>query len=207
VVREERPGVVICRVHCMFMSRGAIMSLCRWSLAMLCAGVSLVNLRGALAQESTCAAPKPIRMLLARRYADWKIVDASDLERSDQESWFKRYGTRCPGLVTGHFTRSAGDSEYVALLTKKTRRGVFETAVLFTSSGARQRYSTKTLSKPGLTTTASVLWRLPSGRYTAVDEDATIRAPFDVIIYEKIEAGALLFYWRDGRFHSIPYSI
>jgi hypothetical protein len=144
--------------------------------------------------------PLDVRNLLKQKFPGWAIVTVSDLRSDDQQIWRRAHPRACPGYTVGNF-RDADHLSYAFNLFRKDREHTLET--LFVIDSDEQGQKLRVLSEPTKVAYLSVTSKPPPGKYGSADGTKRITAPFSVISYEAIESGELLYYWSNGRYHSV----
>ncbi len=158
----------------------------------------------AIAQSGACtseALPGQVRSLLKRKYPGWKIVQSSDLRAEDQQLWRRSHDGECPGLVIGKFESDVEDSYAITLFRKSAQLEQLLVVVTPRHLAAKVHL----LSVPSPVAYLSVISKWPPGTYPDVDKHQ-VRIRREAISFEAIEAGATLYYYRDGSYHSAATS-
>ena len=148
--------------------------------------------------ESTL--PGGVIRSLRSHYSTWHILTIKDLVADDAKLWQEAHHSACPGFVSGDFD-GTGRTSYAATLLRSTDDKLSQTLILLSPEG--NEYRVLILSAAQQVARASVVEKLPAGRYSSVGDTAQIGTKFPVIQYEAIESGSILYYWRAGRFHSL----
>jgi hypothetical protein len=149
---------------------------------------------------STEQTPTGVRTLLKQKFPGWALVTLLDLRLDDQKIWKKTNPNMCPGYVAGNF-QSIDRLSYAFNLFRKDHGKFFEVLLVIDPEG--EDYRLHVLSKPQEAAILGVVTRHPPGVYTDSYETRRIKAEFNVISYEQLEAGQLVYYWVNGRYHSI----
>lgn len=163
-------------------------------------------LLGATAQGRNCAAlPRAAQAALAtEQQQGWRIIATADLPSDDQALWHQYHPGQCPGVATGHFSKSSDVAYSLALLHSSSTGQHTEELLLLVPIGAS--YSRKTVVGPTRVVSPFVVWKLPPGRYKALYTKSAVFIPLDSFVYEKMEATATQYFMRDGRLRSILIS-
>jgi hypothetical protein len=144
--------------------------------------------------------PPQVKKAVTAKLKSWKIVSVTDLMADDQEIWADSYDEKCPGISAGHF--GPGQSQAYAVTLIRSRSGaLYQTLVLV--SEKNQRYQVTTLARSEKTTRPNVVRRLPPGSYSSAEGETQIEAAFDVVAYEQIEAGTIIYYWSGNKYRSL----
>lgn len=165
-------------------------------LSLLCCGMVLRADPCNISRES-------LARLLARSAPGWRILELTDLESDDQKIWAEAHPDQPPGILSGRFT-SDKEETCALLLTKRLtpkRSRVQERLVLLERAGGR--YRLRPIAKSNSARAHSVIHKAPAGMYSSAEGGDRISIQFDGIVYERLEAGALLYYWKAGRFRSL----
>src|SRR6266404_3883623 len=150
--------------------------------------------------------PPVVSMLLEKSFPQWRVEKLSDLDPSYQELWTKKYSEDCPGFVAGHLQK-ADSIAYAVLLVPadQTKKG-YRLVVL--SKVAKNGWRSIVLEKDDQYTPTSAVIRLaPPGDYEEADSNKKVHTRTDGIVSERIEAGALVYYWNGARFRNIATSV
>jgi hypothetical protein len=153
----------------------------------------------------TCAGtlPAEVRALLESRFAQWKVVTIADLGLDERRLWRQKHDDLCPGIAGGRFDGSPNVSYAVTLLREHNKQ-LYQMLVLVHRT--TKVYRIVILSPPQRVAVTSVVVKLPPGEFSTGDRSARIRTKFDVISYEAIEAGAIVYYWGHGQYKSLQTS-
>jgi hypothetical protein len=141
--------------------------------------------------------------VLDHNLPEWKVVEVGDLSAEDQVLWAHLHPNGCPGIVSGYFDGSKRLS-YAIVLIKRSGNTLRETLVVAREDGASAKLWV--LSKARETVSPSVVVEDAPGKYRSSDGSREIRSRLPVFQYAKLEAGAILYYWKSGHFRSILYS-
>jgi hypothetical protein len=141
--------------------------------------------------------PSPVRLMLSSKMPGWKITAIQDLTPEDQQVWSKARRSSCPGLAVGNFEN--GGRGYAIMLIRGGGSKRLQTLVLVVEKGGV--YVFRTLDGPTEVRVPLVITKWPPGNYQSAEGDRRIRADFDVIQEEQIEASAVIFYWKAGKYH------
>lgn len=147
--------------------------------------------------------PQGAKELVEHDFPNWTIVTLRDLRPDDQKAWLRDYPGECPGIVAGNY-EPAERLSYAITLLRRERRKLYQ--VLLVLSPVKDGYQLRVLSKPYENTGAMIVSKLPPGTYSNSDRSARIRAKFSVISYEAFGVGSIVYYWANGRYHSIQTS-
>ena len=131
----------------------------------------------------------------------WRVVSLVDLPKDDRELWEREHGGQCPGAVVGKLTGDGRVSYALALLQNGPGGKMLEQLVVMFSAG--RQFSRITLVKPTAVISPFVVWVAPPGKYSGVDGTPPVRIPHDSFVYEKMEATARQFFYRNGGFRSL----
>ena len=135
---------------------------------------------------------------VSKQFNAWQVVTVNDLRPEDQKLWKQAHGEACPGYAEGNFQSGDRKSFAVTVFQKHPTLRQMLVVVNF-----KDKVPVITLlSKAQAVAYLSVVSQLPPGKYPAVDESA-ITLSRDSISYEAIEAGVLIFYFKNGTYRSI----
>jgi hypothetical protein len=144
-----------------------------------------------------CISPETLSVL-SKRLPGWKVVGLNDLRSNDKKTWGALHPSDCPGVVEGHFESS--NARTVAITLFRRSPVLQQTLVVVNHDANRSRLTV--LSEPQQVAYLSVISKKSPGEYSGVEGD-TVSLVRDSISYEAIEAGALLFYFKEGRYLSL----
>lgn len=133
-------------------------------------------------------------------FAGWHIVNLDDLNPEDRAQWKHSNHADCPGYARAHFD-GTNVMSYAITLMKRNQDGSQSQTLIVVKDAKNPTLIT--LSPPELVARLSIVRSLPSGHYADVEEGGEINTRYPVIVYEALEAGALLYYWDNGHFSSI----
>jgi hypothetical protein len=146
--------------------------------------------------------PAAVLQILEEKFSGWRVERTGDLEAYYRQLWLKVHPNDCPGIAIGHFCserrlsfalllvpRNSGKSGYKLLAIVEETRGHDTTHLLEDENQAPS--------------TGVVVDTVPPGEYSEPEGENRVRIILDGIYAEQLEVGAILFYWRGGRFHGL----
>jgi hypothetical protein len=145
--------------------------------------------------------PETLARTINRSYESWRIVELDSLSPEQRLKWRKKQTTACPGVVLGRFKPGYGQI-YAVLLWKRSDNVILNTLVLIDKRGKIVSVLEKSVEADAL----AVLRRVPPGIYKDAEQISKVRTPMDSVSYEVPGAGAILYYWKGGKFNSIVTS-
>ena len=151
--------------------------------------------------------PSDARLLVAKKFPDWRIKRVSDLGADDQQFWLKAHPKECPGIAVGHFEeldrlsyglllvpKSEGDRGYkIVVLSKVAKADAYSLRLLDHSEG---QYSGSGL----------VISKVAPGAYSDFEETKSLRLKLDAVNVEWIEKAGVVYYWSLGKYRTIQTS-
>ena len=152
--------------------------------------------------------PKDIRDIL-KTEPQWEILKIKDLVEDDQALWQQHHTGLCPGVMVVNLTGSGARSYALALLKDNGKRGVSEKVIIATwKNGRLVKYILVPAINIKYTETASpfVIWKVPAGTYRDLPTGSEIKIQHEGIVYEKIEATAILYFFQENQYKSILLS-
>jgi len=156
----------------------------------------------AVAQPPECRSilPAVVEQQLQTSYKGWTVLTFDDLLQDDQELWRKAHGSECPGVFAGHFVDNK-NMDY-AVLVIKNDAGEKEVKLLVISAlNISELYTERHVSN------YPVIHKGGPGKYGDVyNPSKSVTAETDVPIYEHIEASAIAFIYKNGKYHRILIS-
>lgn len=142
---------------------------------------------------------------IARNYKGWRIIKKEDLVFDDQTLWDKSHQEECPGISAGRYDKAAG-IEYAILVFREISEKK-HTKLLLLKSDTSGIYHSTVLYFENDVTNLPVIYRRPAGKYSDFYNDKkSIVTKSDVIVYEHIEASAIVFYNKNGKYRQILIS-
>jgi hypothetical protein len=133
-----------------------------------------------------------------KNFPHWKIVDLNDLGAEDRAIWLSSNKQKCPGLAVGMFDGSNVDS-YAVTLIKNEKDKTVQTLVVGKSENSGIRW--KVLSSAQDVARVSVVRTVESRNFKNSNGHGFSRSQFPSIYYEAIEAGAIAYYWKGGKYN------
>ncbi len=148
--------------------------------------------------------PGSASKLISEKFTSWRVLRLSDLEITAQNSWLdSKEGKNCPGIAIGHF-ETKSDVSYAMLLIPREQKITGYRLVVVSKN--QVSYSVRTLSKNNVATSPLVIYKVPPGKYSDADEHESVQLILDGLQMEHMERGAILFYWRSGRYRELIVS-
>lgn len=147
--------------------------------------------------------PGQAQKVVAKKLKHWKVLMVADLPADDREIWEDDYAERCPGITAGQFGPNQSQA-YAVTLVRSMKGVLYQTLVLVAEKN--QRYQVTTLSRPQKVARPSIVRKLPAGTYSSAEGKMQIDAASDVIAYETIEAGTIIYYWNNGKYKNLIIS-
>jgi hypothetical protein len=163
----------------------------------------------ALAQDTSCVLNVPAVKLvvehIAKQFPSWRIQTLSDFSVEYQDMWKKKHPQECPGFTSGHYLTKT-KLTYAALLIPSDSRKPGYKLVLISQSRAGKTFSSVLENVNGVTSTPNVIYTLPPGKYSDAETVDKVTVHSDVLVLEQLEAGSVLYYYRNGRFKKLIIS-
>ena len=146
--------------------------------------------------------PEQGRQLIAQKFPGWRGWGLSDLTKEEKDHWSKNENkSNCPGLAIGHFESKANLSYALSLIPVDQKKRGWRLVVI--SKNRQGVYQEKILRRRDDLTGTGVLYKASPGKYSDPEESQSVRLTLDGVIYEEYEKGAILFYWRNGRYNEL----
>ncbi|HTV84463.1 MAG TPA: hypothetical protein VME63_03615 [Dyella sp.] len=142
-----------------------------------------------------------VQLELRKNYPGWQVVRLEDLRSEDRDLWVKQHGIDCPGIFEAHL-KSQTYKSFVLTIFKKNRE--LQQILLIVDEG-KGSHPVTVLDGPRKVAYLSVVSKMSPGAYWGVD-GRKVDVSLDSVLYEAIEAGSTLYYFRDGRFSYISVS-
>jgi hypothetical protein len=153
-----------------------------------------IQIVSAAPQNRECDLPQDLQREIASKYPGTKVVTLSDLQEDDRAFFQKDHGNSCPGLVKVNFYGDGKPTLALVLITK-------EKSELIVAHQVGENWRSTVLGTGG--PSVPVVWSLPSGKYTDVYGEKTIRATRPVIVFFKYEAWGILYAWTGNTVNKI----
>ena len=154
--------------------------------------------------------PQEIRTNLEKNYPDWQPERLEQLYVDDRQFWTEAHLRDCPGIAIGHFESKAELSYAFLLVSKPDRKKPGLRILVFSRTSPSAPYVAHLISKWDTGTfyegSNQVIARVPPGHYEEAVGPKRIQTELDGISYEVIEKGAILYYWKNGRYHELVTS-
>jgi hypothetical protein len=156
------------------------------------------------------AIPEEVQTILQSSYHDWQPERVEHLYDDDRQFWIKAHPNDCPGIAIGHFESNTQLSYALLLISKPDRKRPGLRILVFSRAGATAPYVSHLLSKwnIGLFYEGSdqVIATVPPGVYKEAIGPHKAQIDLDGLWYETMEKGAMLYYWKGGRYHELVTS-
>jgi hypothetical protein len=132
--------------------------------------------------------------------AGWSVTRPEDLADGDPQLWSQSHPGACPGFAPVDLDGRPQPSYALALL-KRGPDGVLKKLVVLKREDERLRVVQ--LVEPYRGSFPPVVWRAPPGEAVSWDGAKKVTPAHDALVYEHLEAEAVLFYWSGDRFRSL----
>jgi hypothetical protein len=153
-----------------------------------------------------CAHPplvEPVKKLLSLKYyQQWRPITVSDLPPPHQRMWRRSLNRfDCPGVAMGHFERKDELAYAFSLKPRDPQQTGWRLVVI--SKNRQGVYHDRVLGHTDERVPPYVIYVVPPEEYPDAFETESVTLRLDGIQVEQMEAGAVLLYWKDGRYHSL----
>ncbi len=174
-----------------------------WSLTVLMAGTLPAARR---LPKDFCASPplvEPVKKLLSLKYyQQWPPIALGDLPKPHQRMWRRSLNRfDCPGIAMGHFEQKNELSYAFSMKPRDPRQTGWRLVVI--SKTRQGDYRDRVLGQTDERVPPYVIYVVPPEEYTDAFETESVRLKLDGLQIEQMEAGAMLFYWKEGRYRSL----
>lgn len=174
-----------------------------WTLTVLFSDTLLAARRPA---KDFCANPplmEPIKKLLSLKYyQQWRPIAIYDLPPPHQRMWRRSLNRfDCPGIAMGHFERKSELSYAFSMKPRDPRQTGWRLVVI--SQTRQGTYHDRVLGQTDERVPPYVIYVVPPEEYTDAFETESVKLRLDGLQVEQMESGAMLFYWREGQYHSL----
>jgi hypothetical protein len=154
--------------------------------------------------------PSEIQTKLEKNYPDWQPEKIENLYEDDRQFWIKAHLNDCPGIAIGHFESKTELSYALLLVSKPDRKRPGLRILVFSRPGPSAPYVVHLVSKWDTGTfyegSDQVIATVPAGHYEEAVGPKKVQTDLDGIWYEVMEKGAILYYWKNGRYHELVTS-
>lgn len=153
-----------------------------------------------------CANPplvEPIKKLLSLKYyQQWRPIASYDLPPPHQRMWRRSLNRfDCPGIAMGHFERKSELSYAFSMKPRDPRQTGWRLVVI--SQTRQGTYHDRVLGQTDERVPPYVIYAVPPEEYTDAFETESVKLRLDGLQVEQMESGAMLFYWKEGQYHSL----
>jgi len=107
----------------------------------------------------------------------------------------------CPGIAMGHVERKDELAYAVSLKPRDPQQTGWRLVVI--SKNRQGVYRDRVLGHTDERVPPYIIYVVPPEEYTDAFETESVTLRLDGIQVEQMEAGAVLLYWKDGRYHSL----
>jgi hypothetical protein len=188
----------------------------RWSLIASRAQILLLFLAGFCKQAQAAdicdpsVLPREIQTKLEKNYPDWQPERIENLYEADRRFWTEAHPNDCPGIAIGHFESKTELSYALLLVSKPERKRPGLRILAFSRVGPSAEYAMRVISKYDTGDfyegSDQVIATAPAGHYEEAQGPKKVDIDLDGISYEVMEKGAILYYWKNGRYHGLATS-
>lgn len=150
--------------------------------------------------------PEEVQQLLAQKYPSWRTARFSDLSDEEQNQWQKsKQRGLCPGIAKGHFDSPTSISYALLLVPTNPETLGYKIVV---AGKKRGKYEFKVVENiENFSYAGNAIYTLPPGKYNDFYEDKTVTLTLDAFQLELMYKGiAAMYYWKNGRYHSLTAS-
>lgn len=153
-----------------------------------------------------CASPplvEPVKQLLTRKYSrQWRPIALWDLPKPHQRMWRRSLNRfDCPGIAMGHFERKH-ELSYAFSMKPRDPRQTGWRLIVITKTG-QGAYRDRVLAQTDERVPPYVIYVVPPEEYTDAFETESVKLRLDGLQVEQMEAGTMLFYWKEGQYRSL----
>lgn len=173
----------------------------------------LYSLAFVLALTSTLSGQAPCEVLpedatavLKERFPGWQPKHLSDLSGYDKQLWLETHRKECPGIAVGHFEQVDQVAYAVLLVQRAGHTGSYKVVVL---SKNPSDYVVRTLDHAennSYPDSGLVISKERPGKYSGFDESKSVHLNLDGVNLEWLEKSSVLYYWSQGKYHSLQTS-
>ena len=154
------------------------------------------------------ALPSEAKSFVSKTFPGWRLKLTSDLVDYDQKVWAEEHPKECPGITIGHFEASDQTAYGLLLIPKSGPKTGYKIVVVSRSTTA-DHYSLMVLDhaegQPGADS-GLVISKVPPGKYSGFDTTQSVQLGLDGLEAEWIEKSSVLYFWKNGRYHTLQTS-
>ena len=154
---------------------------------------------------ATTTLPTEVQQLLASKYSDWRPKAINDLEEGDRRLWLAGNSNSCPGIAVGHFEQ-ASQLAYAILLVPKSGESAYKVVVAAHAKNSGAYYLAVLDQGSATPNSGLVISRMPPGKQSGFDESKSVRLKLDGLNVEWIEKSSVLYYYSNGKYHTLQTS-
>jgi hypothetical protein len=155
--------------------------------------------------------PSEIQVKLEKNYPDWQPEKLENLDTEDRPYWTEAHPNDCPGVAVGHFESKDELSYALLLVSKPDRKRPGLRIIVYSRSAPSAPYIGRLIIKWDTGVLLSqdsdqVIATVPAGHYEEAIGPKKIDTTLDGILYESMGKGAILYHWKNGRYHELVTS-
>lgn len=151
--------------------------------------------------------PQQIRTNLEKNYPDWQPERLENLYEEDRKLWTDADPKDCPGIAIGHFESKTELSYALLLVSKPDRKRPGLRIVVFSRTAASGQFVPRLISRYDTGTfyegSDQVIATVPPGHYKEAMGSRKVVIDLDAILYEVMEKGSIVYYWKNGRYQQL----
>jgi len=149
--------------------------------------------------------PKSAIEAIVESYKDWKILEKADLIPDDQMLWDKYRRGECPGVAVGNFDGGGNKKTFAVLIISHAPKK--HAKLLLLKRNHFGKYKISLIYEENDVTNFPAIHRgLPGTHRDFYVKEKKVKVKTDVIIYEHIEASAIAFYYKHGKYEQLIIS-
>lgn len=146
-----------------------------------------------IAAQESCDIPKVLSDALRGKYPELTVLRINDLPQSDRELFQKEHGQDCAGMTKVDFYGDGAPTWALVLVPSEKNGG---SAKLILARKGSRGFEFSALDSANQPT--AVVWQAPSGTYSDLESDKTIRAKHQVLVFASYESWAIVYAWMDN---------
>ncbi len=155
----------------------------------------------------TTLLPDAASLVLKQKYPGWRLLDIDDLESKDREIWHKTHADECPSIAIGRY-ESKSKVQYAVLLIPEKKLTTLKTKLVMLRLTTDGKFIPQVLfDDTALLINYPVIYKASPGQYVDFyDPDKKIEVSSDTVIYDRIGASAVAFYYANGKYDKVLIS-
>jgi hypothetical protein len=145
--------------------------------------------------------PPEVLAAVQQQYPEWHFQLLTELSREYQQQWLKDHPEECPGFAVGHF-QSATRTDFAMLLVR-SRAAQSGSKLVVVSETPAKKWQVKALKEETTSYYYEAVSRVAPGKYKGKNP-GSVALTLDGFQLDTFDVGSTLYYWRNGKFQTLP---